>query len=244
MKRSLLSSVFAAALFVPALAGAATGVTVISLEVAPKDAPKLVAAYDKYYASDAAKGFKGRTILSSNVADGADPATHSLWVQFRSAAEQETYMNAVAEMPARKELMDSLGSLAKVTYTGRAALVRSWGDAADDDIVWVTYDVNVSDVAAFNAALDAWMASPKGKSFPGQGQLWAITFGGADAPTHAITLGYKSLAEADAWTASLPGDPDFVKFQGVLAKVTVRVGAYLNRVVKTWGASEKSLLAP
>jgi hypothetical protein len=153
-------------------------------------------------------------------------------------------MNAVAKEPARNELLDTVSSLAKMTYTGRAALVRSWGNVADDDMVWVIYDVNINDLAAFNAALDAWLASPKGKTFAGQGQLWAITFGGANAPTHAVTLGFKSQAAQDAWSAGIATDPDFVKFQSAIGKASVRVGSYLNRVVKAWGASTKSVLAP
>lgn len=229
------------AIVVAPLAAAAPGSQLITFNVAPGNAPKLVAAFDQYYASSAGQKFKGRATLSAHVADGADPATHSLLLQFHSQAEQETYTKAVTDDPARKQLLDTIAGLGTMVYTGRSRAIRSWGEVSDSDTVWTTIVLTVSDPAGFNAALDAWLASPGGKKFPGQGHLSAITAGGAGTATHVVSLGYASMAEMEAYQDSLVGNPEYAAMQAAMGKASMRVGTYLGQDVKSWGpATRKS----
>jgi len=238
-----ISALFVASFcFLPALAAAGPGDHIASVTVLPKDAPKVVAALDTYMASSAGKQFKGRLILLEHVADGSDPASHSIVSIFHSAAEQETYNKAVANDPARKAYLDAVVAVAQLQMTGRTSLLRSWGDVVDTDRVWVQIALNVSDYAAWTSALDAWLATPKGKAFPGQGHLSMVSFGGANAPTHVVALGYDSIAEMEAYQDGLQSDADYATFQTASRKAGVRLGMTLSQEVKSWGpASMKSL---
>jgi hypothetical protein len=229
---------------VPALAWAGPGYQFSSFTVLPQNVDKVVSAYDAFYASSAGKQFKGRASLLQNVADGSDPASHSFVALFHSQAEYETYVNAAANDPARKALLDTVVPIAQLVMTGRTSTVRSWGDVVDTDRVWVNIALNISNLNAWNAALDTWLASPKGKAFPGQGWLSAITFGGANAPTHMVSLGYASAAEMEAYVDTLAGDPDYAKFQAAAAGAGVRMGTTMSREVKTWGPAPMKSFAP
>ena len=244
MPRSLKFLFCAAALLTPLLSAAAPGVQLTTFTILPQDEAKVVAAYDKYYASSAGQKFKGRVTLQRHIADGTDPSSHSLVVLFHSQAEQEAFANAVQNDPARKELLEAVVPIAHLVLSGRARALREWGDLSDKDKVWTTIDLNITDMAAFNAALDAWLASPTGKKFPGQGHLFAVTAGGVPAPTHAIALGYESFAEQEAYSDALPNDPDFKTFQAALAKCSTRLGAFLAQDVKSWGPANVKSFTP
>jgi hypothetical protein len=244
MPRALKLILCAAAWLAPLAAGAAPGGQLASFTILPTDIDKVVAAYDKYYASSAGKQFKGRATLAMNVADGADPSTYSLLVLFHSQAEQETYTNAVMNDPARKELLAAVVPVAHLVFTGRSRAIRQWGDPSDTDVVWMTITLNITDLAAFNAALDAWLASPTGKKFPGQGHLLMVTAAGANAPGYVVELGYASFAEQEAWADPLPNDPNYKTFQAAIAKVSTRLGTYVSRDVKSWGPASMKSFAP
>jgi hypothetical protein len=242
--RSLKLILCAAALLGPLAASAAPGAQLATFTILPTDIDKFIAAEDAYYASSAGKQFKGRVTLSASVADGADPATHSLLVLFHSQAEQETYTNAVMNDPARKQLLATVVPIAHIVLTGRTRALRQWGDISDTDVVWRTIVLNISDLAAFNAALDVWLASPTGKKFPGQGHLSMVTAGGAMAPGYVIALGYASFAELESYTDPLPNDPDFKTFQAAIAKCSTRLGEYIGRDVKSWGPATMKSFTP
>jgi len=238
-----ISALFVASFcFLPALAAAGAGTHVSGVAVLPQDAPKVVAAMDTYMASSAGKQFKGRTLLLQHVADGSDPASHSIVSIFHSAAEQDTYNKAVVNDPARKAYMDTIVPIGQLTMTARTSLLKSWGDVVDTDRVWVQIALNVNDYAAWMASLDTWLATPKGKAFPGQGHVSMVNFGGAGAPTHLVALGYASIAEMEAYMDGLATDADYAKFQAASRGAAARLGMTLSQEVKSWGpASMKSL---
>lgn len=79
MARSVFSIFLSVALLsISLFANAAPGLTLTSIAVKPADAPKVVAAIDEFMNSSVGKQFKGRLLLQSHVADGADPSTHSI----------------------------------------------------------------------------------------------------------------------------------------------------------------------
>jgi hypothetical protein len=231
----------------PGLVAAGPGSAVTSARVLPLDIPKYIAAYDKFMASPVGKQFKGRLVLMSHLADGGDPATLSVLSLYHSQAEYETYSNAVmANEAIRAELLNAIVPIAQQTFTGRTALIKSWGDINDTDTIWENFYFTVTDYPAFIAALDAWLASPMGKKFPGQGHLIDITRAGAapGTPGVAISVGYASLSESETYGDGFVDDPDWAKYLAAMAKVSTYLGSDLSRTLKTWGpATTKSLSA-
>jgi hypothetical protein len=115
----------------------------------------------------------------------------------------------------------------------------------DTDVIWNAHYFNVTDAAGFNAALDAWQATPMGKKFPGQGHLSAISMGGIGAPTHVINLGYASIAEMEAYSDAIAEDPaDWTNFMTAMGKVSTHLGADLSEQVKAWGPATLKSLSP
>ena len=226
------------------IAAAGPGAQLTTFTILPQDVPKVVAAWDAYMASSVGQQFKGRVTLRARVADGSDPASHSISYWFHSQAEYEAFTNAAADSPARRTLLDAVVPLAPLVATSRSSIVRSWGDPADTDIVWLALASEVTDVAAFNAALDKWLASPMGKKSPGQGYLLSVVAGGRDSPTHVGLLGYASFAEMETFRDGLSADADYQAFQAALAKASRRMGATLSRDVKSWGPATLESFKP
>jgi hypothetical protein len=225
----------ATVLLLPAIALAADGLSFVSVTLLPQNESKIVAAQDAYMASPAGQQFKGRLVLLRHLADGADPATHTFASAYHSATELAVYMDATSGTADRRAFFDAVVPISSVVTTGRSTSLKSWGDASDVDKIWVNIALNVTDPAAFIAALDTWLASPTGKTFPGQGYLSVVSFGGAGAPSHVVALGYASMAEMESYLDALPGDADYAAFQRTVASVSTRVGTSLSQVVKAWG---------
>lgn len=223
------------ALFVlPAFANAGPGSAATSFSVPPANVAKAVAAFDAWSKSAAASQFKGRFLLSQVLADGTDPATHVFVAIYNSAADYDVYQQAAMNDPARAALIEALSG-AENSFTGRTSLIRSWGDVNETDTVWQGFYFDVTDPAGLNAAIDAWLASPRGKSFPGQAHLSAITSGGIDAPAGMFAVGWSSVAEMEAWYDASAGHADEQAFVAAIGKTTKPRGSDLVRVIKSWG---------
>ena len=247
MPRTTLKFFIAAAvLYLPLLAAAGPGLQLSTSTILPQDVAKVVAARDAFMASSVGKQFKGRVVLLQHIADGADPASHTTVSIFHSAAELETFTKAAMNDPAYKAFLDAIVPISKLQMTTRTAALRSWGDIVDTDTVWSSFYFRVTDLAAVNVAMDEWQKSPMYKKFPGQGHLAAITFGGvgADAPTHVINVGWASIAEMESYTDMRATDPDWLKYQAALRKVSTQVGADLAMEVKSWGPATLKSLSP
>ena len=246
MIRSISTLFLSVVLFcLPLLAAAAPGLTLTSIAVKPQDAPKVIAAIDEYMNSSVGKQFKGRLLLQQHVADGADPSTHSIVQLFHSAAEAEAFAKLSQASPeAWGKLMDALGPISQPVFTGRMTTLQSWGDINDTDNVWFVNYFSVSDTPAYVAALDAWRASPKGKSHPGQAHLFGVVAGGMSPTTHIISAGYASIAEAEAYADSRATDPDWLKLGAALQKASVRNGSSIVQTIKTWGPATTKSLVP
>ena len=79
----------------------------ISFSTTPSNAPKVLAAADKLMGSEVGQTFPGRLLLQSNLADGADPATHSFVPIYKSVAERETFVQKLQASPAWTAVRDA-----------------------------------------------------------------------------------------------------------------------------------------
>ncbi len=222
-------------LLLPTLALAGPGWQATTLSVNAGKAGEVVAAFDKLLNSKIGKESKGRVTLQANVADGEDPATHTVVVYYRSAAEREPYAQKMGASKEWAEFMDTMADLGTQVGTYRGTQIKSWGEVVNTDVVWVDYFFSVSDPARMVAVMDHFMNSPTGKNSPGQVHLAAINMGGMDGPSHVVSVGFASEAEMESWSDTLQGNADWQAQLQALSTVSEYRGANLLRDVKSWG---------
>lgn len=221
-------------------ARAAPGWEVTSFAVSPQDAPKIVAAMDGFMAGSG-QDYPGQVSLAINEADGMDPATHTILQTYPSVAANEAFSQKVQSdrrvLAEWMKVLEVFASVATPVQTTRGTFLRSWGDVDPSDGVWMHHFLTVSpeDAPAVVAAIDRWMNSSTGKRAPGQLHLSAVVAGGLDSPSHVVSIGNASQAEAEQWRDSLTGNADFQTFIGTMNEVTEYRGANLSVEVKSWG---------
>lgn len=216
----------------------------IGFRATPQDAPKILAAADKLMNSPIGKEFPGRLLLQVHVADGTNPATHSFVPIYKSSAEREAFAQKMQADPAWADFLATMTQASEPVSQVLYRTLKSWGDVADTDGVWVSFAFTVRDPAGFVAAIDKFMASATGKKFPGQVHLSGIVAGGLSPVTHTVSVGYASEAEMEAWADSLLGNADWAAYLEVSRGLADMLGANLVRDLKAWGpASLKDLTA-
>jgi len=207
----------------------------ISFSTTPPNAPLVLAAADALMNSAVGKEFPGKLLLQMEVADGSSPATHSFIPIYKSAADREAFVAKLQADPAWATFQGEMVKLSQPVSTVQYQTVKTWGDLADTDHVWMGYSFGVSDPAAFVAALDKFMASPTGKKFPGQVYLSSVTAGGITPVTHLISVGFASEAEMASWTATRDASADWAAYLKASRAAAQYLGANLSRDLKTWG---------
>jgi len=196
--RTVIALVFTGLISVAAHAG--PGWTVLTFSVAPLDAPKMVAAIDKWYAAGG-KDYPGQVTLLFNEADGTDPATYTILQTYPSVAAQETFGAAVQSdeklSAAWAELLGAMATIATPVQRARGTFLGNWGDIDPADTVWMHHFITASDAPGVFAVIERWMNSPTGQKAPGQLHLSAAVAGGIGSASHILSIGNASQADAD-----------------------------------------------
>jgi hypothetical protein len=233
MKRIALTAI--GLLFFSQSADASPSWVLISFTTTAQNVPELLAAADELMASEAGKDFPGRLLLQRHVADGANPATHSFVPIYKTAAQREAFAQKLQADPAWDEFMETMTKVSHPVSQVLHRTLKSWGEIVDTDQVWAGHAFDVSDPAAFLAALDKLMASETFKKFPGQVHLSSVVAGGITPVSHTISVGYASEAEMEAWAESLVGNADWRAFVDESNVSAQYLGNNLVRDVKAWG---------
>ncbi len=207
----------------------------LNVTVEAKDAPRVLAAADKLMSSKVGKEFPGKLLLQTIVANGADPATHAFVPIYKTVAEREAYLQKLQADAAWTEFLNTTSSISQPASQVMYRTVKSWGDRAESDHVWMAHAFAVSDPAAFLAALDGLMASPTGTGFPGQVYLSEVVAGGLSPVTHVISVGYANEAEMEGWTATRDASADWTSYLSASRKAAGYLGATMSRDIKSWG---------
>jgi hypothetical protein len=220
------------------LAGAAQGAEnwqSLSFTTTAQNLPRLIAATDKFMASDAGKAFPGTLSLMTAVIDGADPATHSYISSMESLAAREKWTASLEGNADWSALRDAFANLTESGATSRMIFVKHWGESGASDVVWHLFGLTVSDPAAYLKAMDTLMASETGKKFPGSLHLSSVAAAGMSAVTHVVSVGYESEAEAETWNEVMLKSAAWTAFQRATDPISENAGAWVLRTVKTWG---------
>jgi len=227
-------------LFLAGAAAAQPTWSAIGFSTTPPNAPLIIAAVDALMSSPAGKTFPGRMLLQAQVADGANPATHSVVPIYKSAAEREGFVQKLRDDPAWGIFQAEMAKLSQPVSVSQYRVLKTWGELVDTDQVWMGYAFAVQDPAAFVAALDRLMASPSGKKFPGQAYLSVVVAGGITKVTHLISVGFASEAEMEAWTATRDATPEWAAYIKASRQAADFLGASLSRDLKSWGPATLS----
>jgi hypothetical protein len=226
-------------------AAAAPSWSVISFATRQQDIPRILAAAEELMSTATGKEFPGRLLLQAHVADGADPATHSFVPIFETAAQREAFVQKLRADPAWKDFLEVFTELTQPVSQVLYRRLKSWGDIADSDPVWVSHAFDVSDPAAFLAAFDAVLASPTGKKFPGQVHLSRVSAGGITPVTHVVSVGYASEAEREAWLQTRSGSTAWAAYVEATNASSRSLGTSLFRNLESWGpATLRDIVAP
>ncbi len=207
----------------------------LNFTISPQDAGKVVAAADKLMSSSVGKEFSGKLIFQAISANGADPATHAFVPIYKSAAEREMFVSKLQADPAWTAFQKATSGISKPVSQSLYRTMKSWGDLAETDHVWMAHAFAVSDPPAFLAALESLMASGTGKNFPGQVYLSEVVAGGISPVTHVISVGYASEAEMESWEKTRDASADWTSYLAASRDVAQHLGANLARDVKSWG---------
>jgi len=207
----------------------------IAFTTAPQNAPQVIAAADKFMNSAVGKEFPGLLLLQVHMADGDNPATHSFVPLYKSAAEREAYAQKVMGDPAWADFQATMTRISQPVSNVMYRTLKSWGEIADTDLVWMSFAFAVEDPAAFVAAIEKFMASETGKKFPGQAHLEGVMAGGISPVTHAVSVGYASEAEMEAWAESVMGNADWAAYLAAAGPAAQPLGSTLILTIKSWG---------
>jgi len=244
MRSRRLALTAAAALFWCQGALAASSWSNLAFRVSPADAPKLVAAMQALMSSPIGKESPGRVILQSNIADGDDPATHSIVPIYASVADREAFVAKLFADPAWQQWIRSTSGIIESTASTRYRVVARWGDVSDKDVVWQTFTFAVADPVSFGNSLEAFMTSKTGRRFPGQLYLSQIVAAGINPASHVVSVGFESEAEMEAWRDSLVENADWQLQLEELQHVSELLGSSVARTIQAWGKPLKNVSAP
>ena len=224
-------------------ANAAPAWSQISIATTPSNAPEVLAAADAFLGTDTGKEFSGKLLLQINMFDGDNPATHTFVPIFKTAAGREAWGQKLQASADFQAFIGRLQEVSQPVSTVLYSVVESWGDINDTDHVWVGHAFDVSDPAAFLAALDALLASETGKEFPGQAWLSAVRAGGISPVSHLISVGYDSETEMDAWLAVRNASADWAAYLEATQPAAEFLGTSISRDLKWWGPATLQSIA-
>ena len=169
----VLGLVFALAL-APQMAKAQAFWIDYSWQVAPKDEKRFMNAFEKFRASDAFQQFKGKIWFNVNVADGADPATHSFATVYDSLEEFEALSAQLAVNDDWNKFRRALDAAGNLVTTATYMHVRGYGDHPKDKSAFMGSVAQVTNPGAYIASLDKMMAANYMADLPGALDVWQI----------------------------------------------------------------------
>ena len=233
--RSLIISlvtmmVLAAQGFVPANANAIW----VDFQVAvnPTKQAAVVGAFNKYKTTQTGSAFPGMMYLNSQVANGANPATHNLAVVYNNLKEWETRSASIASSPDFLKFQTALASSGQIVSETVYEHVLGFGKNAEESKQFIGYAVNVSNAARYAELMQASSEGVDSLAAIASIDLWAVKAGGQPGITHVVVIGVESRADYLSDPQTLRVLPDF---QRQLSRVRDLVGISYVDVVSTIG---------
>ena len=200
--------------------------------VDPTKQAAVVGAFNNYKTTQTGSAFPGMMYLNSQVANGANPATHNLAVVYNNLKEWETRSASIASSPDFLELQSALASSGQIVSETVYEHVLGFGKNAEDSKQFIGYAVNVSNAARYAELMQASSEGADSLAGIASIDLWAVKAGGQPGITHVVVIGVESRADYLSDPQTLRVLPDF---QRQLSRVRDLVGITYVDVVSTIG---------
>ena len=202
------------------------------LVVDPAKQGTVVAAFNKYKTTATGNAFPGMMYLNSQVANGANPATHNLAVVYSNLKEWETRSESIARSPDFLQFQAALASSGQIVSETVYEHVVGFGKNAEDSKQFIGYAVNVRNAARYTELMQASSEGPDSLAGIASIDLWAVKAGGQPGITHVVVIGVESRADYLSDPQTLRVLPDFQK---QLSRVRDLLGVTYVDVVATIG---------
>ena len=202
------------------------------LVVDPAKQGTVVAAFNKYKTTGTGSAFPGMMYLNSQVANGANPATHNLAVVYSSLKEWETRSASIARSPDFLQFQAALASSGQIVSETVYEHVVGFGKNAEDSKQFIGYAVNVRNAARYAELMQASSEGADSLAGIASIDLWAVKAGGQPGITHVVVIGVESRADYLSDPQTLRVLPDFQK---QLSRVRDLLGVTYVDVVSTTG---------
>ena len=200
--------------------------------VDPTKQAAVVGAFNNYKTTQTGSAFPGMMYLNSQVANGANPATHNLAVVYNNLKEWETRSASIASSPDFLKFQTALASSGQIVSETVYEHVLGFGKNAEDSKQFIGYAVNVSNAARYAELMQASSEGADSLAGIASIDLWAVKAGGQPGITHVVVIGVESRADYLSDPQTLRVLPDF---QRQLSRVRDLVGITYVDVVSTIG---------
>tara|TARA_S200000501_G_C20628316_1_gene657770 strand:+ start:60 stop:791 length:732 start_codon:yes stop_codon:yes gene_type:complete len=200
--------------------------------VDPTKQAAVVGAFNKYKTTQTGSAFPGMMYLNSQVANGANPATHNLAVVYNNLKEWESRSAAIASSPDFLKFQTALASSGQIVSETVYEHVLGFGKNAEESKQFIGYAVNVSNAARYAELMQASSEGADSLAGIASIDLWAVKAGGQPGITHVVVIGVESRADYLSDPQTLRVLPDF---QRQLSRVRDLVGITYVDVVSTIG---------
>lgn len=209
-----------------------------SWQVAPKDEKRFMTAFEKFRASDAFQQFKGKIWFNVNVADGADPATHSFATVYDSLEEFEALSAQLAVNDDWNMFRRALDAAGNLVTTATYMHVRGYGDHPKDKSAFMGSVAQVPNPGAYISSLDKMMAANYMADLPGALDVWQILSGGPPGATHLVVFGYDRFSEGVNYNNKMASNGQFRESMANLGQYRNLLGTVWVNTVGKFGPSD------
>jgi len=196
------------------------------------DEATFVDSLDDWFASDEADYGQTATLVTA-IADGSNPATHYLVLNYPDFEGYEAAINGVAVSGDFAKLERRISGV--VTANGDSVYLHRLdnGKSEKEGDFLYTAAFNISGAeSVFLAAQEEMINSELGKKAPGMLKVVANRAGGDSS--HLAIISAPSLASLNKFLDMHSGSKDWEEFQNKVGKMISRTGSSFLRVVKTW----------
>ncbi|MEJ2112106.1 MAG: hypothetical protein P8Z37_19820 [Acidobacteriota bacterium] len=196
------------------------------------DEAALIEILDDWFASKDSDYAQTATLVAA-VADGSNPATHYLILNYPSFSKYEAAIDGIAKSHDFAILERQISGIA--TNNGDSVYVHRADNGKSEkagDFVWTTGGNLTGDEAVFVAAYTDLLKSDLGKKAPGMVKLVANRAGGDT--THLAILTAPTLAALNEYLDMHAGNKDWETFLSKAGDMIQSSGSSFLRIVKVW----------
>jgi hypothetical protein len=230
MKRPTLTFFLLLTFFLFCISASAQVEQVIAYVVT--DEATMIDALDTWFASKESRYNQTATLVST-VANGSDPTTHYLVVNYPSFASYQAANEGVVQSGEFAKLERRISKIMTSSGDSLYSQVLSNGKSEKAGDYIYTISVNVTGSAIeYAAAMKELMNSEIGKKCPGMMKLMSGRAG--TESSHLGVLSAPSFAALNEYLDSYTGNKDWDNFLSKAAKISTPTGTGFLRVVKIW----------